>query len=144
MSAYAGLIIKTRLGAVSGVTTIVGSPPNDRIHKFWVPEKPTYPAIAFKLIDTDRLQGVHNDCGWVNATVQVISLAETADAALALAEQVRLALERYGSNQPAGIPFAGTTLYDIEMGSEAEGYAEEAEAFFVTQDWTVEHLETTP
>jgi hypothetical protein len=123
---------------------IVGEPPNDRIHKFWLPENPVYPAIAYKLIAVERLKGTYGDPGYCKATVQVICLAKTADAAAALDEQVRLALERFGSSQPAGIPFAGATLYDITIGSSAEGYADEVEAFFVTTDYTVEHLETTP
>lgn len=140
----AGDIIRTRLGQVAGVTGLVGAPPNDRIHKFWVPQKPTYPAIAYKQLGSDRLKGTYSDPGYAKVTVQLICLAKTADAADALAEQVRLALERFGSSQPAGIPFAGATVYDIEMGSSADGYSPEAEAFFVSTDWTVHHLETTP
>ncbi len=140
----AGAIIKQRLGEVAGVTGIVGAPPNDRIHKFWVPQKPTYPAIAYKQIASRRLQGTYDDPGYAVVTVLVLCLAETADAADALAEQVRLALERFGSNQPAGIPYAGTTLYDIKPGSSAEGFDDDAKAFFVSGDWEVHHLETTP
>lgn len=140
----AGDVIKARLGQVVGVTALVSVPPNDRIYKFWLPENPTYPAIAYKLISTDRLQGTYGDPGYCKATMQVICLAKSADGADALAEQVRLALERFGASQPAGIPFAGATLYDITVGSSAEGWTDEAQVFFVTTDYTVEHLETTP
>ena len=140
----AGDCIKARLGAVAAVTAIVGAVPNDRIHKFWVPQNPVYPAIAYKQLAARRLKGTYSDPGYAVVTVQVICLAKTADAADALHDQVRLALERFGSSQPAGIPFAGATLYDIVMGSSADGYDPEAEAFFVTTDWNVEHLETTP
>ena len=140
----AGDIIKARLRQVAAVTAIVGAAPNDRIHKFWLPEKSAYPAIAYKLLSVRRLRGSYSDPGYCEALVQVICLAKTADDADALDEQVRLALERFGSNQPAGIPFAGATLYDIEIGSSAEGYADEAEAFFKTTDYTVHHLEATP
>jgi hypothetical protein len=140
----AGDIIKTRLGAVAGVTGLVGAPPNDKIHKFWLPQGSALPAIAYKQIAARRLQGTYNDPGFVIVTVQVISLAATMDGAHELDRQVRLALERFGSSQPAGIPFAGTTLYDIKPGSSADGYADEAELFFVTTDYAVHHLETTP
>lgn len=140
----AGDVLKTRLGEVAGVTGIVGAPPNDRIYKFWLPQDPTYPAIAYKQIAARRLRGTYSDPGYAEVTLQVISLAKTMDGAHALDEQIRLALERFGSSQPAGIPYAGTTLYDIVMGSSADGYAEEAEAFFVTTDWTVHLLETAP
>ncbi len=140
----AGDVIKTRLGQVAGVTNIVGAPPNDRIHKFMLPQAPTYPAIVYRQIAANRLLGTYSDPGYAQVTVQIICYARTADAADSLHEQVRLALERFGSSQPAGIPFAGATLYDLVMGSSADGYDQESEAFFVTTDWTVHHLETTP
>ena len=136
----AGDIIKTRLAAVAGVTSLVGT----RIHKFWLPQGSTLPAIAYKQIAARRLQGTYNDPGYVMVTLQVLSLAATMDGAHELDRQVRLALERYGSNQPAGIPFAGTTLYDIKPGSSADGYSDEAELFYVATDYIVHHLETTP
>jgi len=144
----AGDIIKTRLQEVAGVYQLIGGAvaddPNTRIFKWWTPENPTYPSIVYKLQSTERLEGTYGDPGFCKATVQVIALDKTADGADALGEQIRLALERFGSNQPAGIPFAGTTLYDIHVGSQAEGYAFEAECFYFTCDYTVEHLETTP
>ena len=144
----AGDIIITRLGAVAGVYSLIGgSAPNDgnaRIFKFWAPEQPTLPCIVYKLNATERLKGTYGDPGYNKATVQIVAIAADPDGADALAEQIRLALERFGSNQPAGIPYAGTTLYDITVGSQAEGYDFSAEVFFVSCDYTVEHLETTP
>lgn len=138
----AGAIVKTRLAAVAGVTAIVGA----RIYRGMTPQKPTYPCIVFRRVPngSQRLRGVYSDPGYAKVPVQIVCLAKTQDQADAIAEQVRLALERFGSAQPAGTPFAGTTLYDIEMGSEAEGYAEDAEVFFVTTDYTVHHLEAAP
>ena len=138
----AGDIIATRLAAVAGVTDLVGT----RIYKGMLPQKPTYPAIVFKRVPNGsrRIRGVYDDPGYAIVPVQLVCLAATQDQADAVAEQVRLALERFGAAQPAGVPFAGTTLFDIEMGSDADGYSEEAEAFFVTVDYTVHHLEAKP
>jgi hypothetical protein len=140
---YAGDVIKTRLEAVAGVTALVGSPPS-RIYKGRTPQNPTYPCIVYKQVGSRRLQGTHNDPGYAMITVQVISLGVSQDEAHTLDKQVRLALERFGSSQPAGIPFAGGTLYDIKPGSSADGYSPEVDKDFVTSDWTVCHLETTP
>lgn len=144
----AGDVVKKRLIEVAGVYGLIGgAAPDDnvsRVYKWWTPENPTYPCIVYKLSGTDRLKGTYGDPGYTKATMQIIALDKTADGADALAEQIRLALERFGSNQPAGIPFAGATLYDIEVGSQAEGYSFEAEAFYVTCDYTVHHLEITP
>jgi hypothetical protein len=139
---YAGDVIKTRLEAVAAVTAIVGVPPS-RIYKGRTPQNPTYPCVVYKQSSARRLQGTYNDPGYAMVTVQVVSLADQLDDAHTLDKQVRLALERFGSNQPAGIPFAGGTLYDIKPGSSADGYAPEVDKEFVTTDYTVCHLETT-
>lgn len=144
----AGDVIRTRLQAVAGVTALVGAAPNDRIYRGMVPQKPDpiYPVIVLRRVPnaSARLKGVYSDPGYAKVPVQVICLGDTQDQADQVAEQVRLAIERFGSGQPAGTPFAGVTLYDIVMGAEAEGYVEEIEKFFTATDWTVEFLEATP
>lgn len=139
-------IIITRLQAVAGVTNLVGAAPNDRIYKGSAPEKPLYPLLVLKMAPGGkRMQGTYSNPGYVEQAVQLIALAKTMDEADELAEQARQGLERFGSAQPAGIPFAGTTLYDIVNAvPPADGYAEEVEAFFVTADYIVHHLEPTP
>lgn len=133
----AGDVLKTRLGEVAGVTDLVGAPPADRIYKFMTPEKPSYPAVVYRQISARRLTGTYGDPGVAFVTVQLVILAQTMDGAHALDKQVRLALERFGSDQPAGTPYAGTTLYDITVGSSADGYADDAQCFYVTTDYTL-------
>lgn len=140
---YAGDVIKTRLEAVAAVTAIVGVPPS-RIYKGKAPQNPTYPCVVYRQSSSNRLQGTYSDPGYAMITVQIVSLADTLDEAHTLDKQIRLALERFGSDQPAGIPFAGGTLYDIKPGSSADGYADVVDKEFVTMDWTVHHLEVTP
>jgi len=137
-------IILARLQAVAGVTAIVGAPPNDRIYKAMAPENPAYPLIVHKQISSRRMQGTYDDPGFAFATVQVISFDATADGADALDEQVRLALERYGSSQPAGVQIAGTMLQDITLGSSVSGYSFEVEKEYVSTDYTVMFQETAP
>jgi len=140
---YAGDVIKTRLEAVGAVTALVGAPPS-RIYKGRTPQNPAYPCIVYKQGGSRRLQGTYSDPGYAMVTVQVISLGVSQDEADSVDKQVRLALERFGSSQPAGIPFAGGTLYDIKPGSSAQGYAPEVDKDFVTTDYEIHHLETTP
>jgi len=139
---YAGDVIKTRLEAVAAVTALLGA--SDAIYLGRTPQAPVYPCIVYVQVSSRRLQGPYNDPGYAMVTLQVIVLAESLDAAYTLDKQVRLALERFGSNQPAGIPFAGGTLYDIKPGSTACGYSPEVEKNFITSDYTVHYLETTP
>ncbi|MFN7725152.1 MAG: DUF3168 domain-containing protein [Rubrivivax sp.] len=135
----AEIIVKTRLGAVSGVTALV----SDRVYPGALPQDAVLPAIVFKRISSRRLKGAHSNPGIVYATLQVICVgAKDApqDDVLALAEQVRLALDRYG-NIVNGVLVGGVLLYDIQLGSEAAEYDEALDAHVHSADYTVNHKE---
>ena len=132
----AGQVIKYRLANFAGVTAIVGASPNDRIYPVVLPEKPTYPAVTYRQVSGRRLQGTHDDPGVGIVTVQVTAFAQTYDAAKALAEQIRLALERYGT-AVTGTVIDGVTVYDITLGSDADEYVPELDIFAVATDFTV-------
>ncbi|MFN7881729.1 MAG: DUF3168 domain-containing protein [bacterium] len=135
----AEIIVKTRLGAASGVTALVG----DRVYPGALPQDAVLPAIVFKRISSRRLKGAHSNPGIVYATLQVICVgAKDApqDDVLALAEQVRLALDRYG-NIVNGVLVGGVLLYDIQLGSEAAEYDEALDAHVHSADYTVNHKE---
>lgn len=136
----AGKVIKYRLSTFAGVTAIVGTSPNDRVYPVVLPEKPTYPAITYRQIDSTRLQGPHSDPGVATVRVQVTAFAESFDAAKALAEQIRLALERYGT-AITGTDIAGVTVYDITIGSDADSYIPELDLFAISTDFSVTHQE---
>lgn len=136
-------VIKYRLGTFAGVTELVGSGSANRVYPGALPQDPTLPAIVFKRISSRRLQGVHSDPGVCYATLQVVCVGAKdgpADAVLALAEQVRLALERYGS-AITGTPIDGVTVYDITIGSEASDYDADLDAHVISTDYTVLHQE---
>lgn len=136
----AGSVIKHRLANFAGVTALVGVAPNDRIYPVVLPEKPSYPAIAYKQISARRLQSVHDDPGVAIVTVQVTAFAASYDVARALTEQIRLALERYGT-AITGTPINGVTVYDITIGSDADEYVPELDIFAIATDFTVTHQE---
>ena len=136
----AGKVIKYRLSTTAGVTAIVGASPADRIYPVVLPEKPVYPAITYRQVDSTRLQGPHSDPGVATVRVQVTAFAESFDAAKALAEQIRLSLERYGT-AVTGTPINGVTVYDITVGSEADAYIAELDLFAISTDYTVTHQE---
>lgn len=136
----AGNVIKYVLANTAGVTALVGASPNDRIYPVVLPEKPSYPAITYKQISGRRLQGVHDDPGVAIVTVQVTAFSGSFDEAKALAEQIRLALERHGT-AVTGTPINGVTVYDITMGSDADDYVPELDIFAIATDFTVTHEE---
>lgn len=133
-------VIKFRLTNFAGVTALVGAAPNDRIYPLAMPQVPVYPAITYKQVDSNRLMGTYDDPGVANVTVQVVAWAKTFDEVKALTEQIRLALERFGT-AITGTPIDGVTVYDIKMGSDADGYIGELDIFFITTDFTVTHVE---
>lgn len=133
-------VIKYRLSHFTGITDLVGVSPNDRIYPVAMPQDVVYPCIYYKRITSRRLQGTHDDPGYCYATIQVVCLAKTADELLTLNEQVRLALERYGSDIN-GTLIDGVLVYDITIGSEATDYEGALEAFYTTTDFTVMHKE---
>jgi hypothetical protein len=133
-------VIKTRLSSFAGVTALVGVAPNDRVYPSVIPQDPTFPLIMFKRSSSRRLTGAHTDPGICYATVQVVCLAKTADDVLALAEQVRLALERFGY-AITGTLIGSVLVYDITVGSDAVDYDGELDIHIATADYTVLHAE---
>lgn len=134
-------VIVSRLTTVAGVTDLIGASPF-RLYPLVLPQESErkYPAMTYKVIDSERTRGVYTDPGESKVRLQLTCWAETYNEAKALAEQVRLALERFGSG-PLGTLIAGVTVYDIFMGSEADTYEPSVQAYAVAVDYTVVHAE---
>lgn len=136
-------VIQYRLSTFAGVTALIGSGSNNRVYPGALPQDAQLPAIVYKRLSSRRLQGAHSNPGIAYVTVQVICVGAKdapADDVLALAEQVRLALERYGW-AITGAPIAGVIVYDITMGSEASDYDPDLDAHVISIDFTVNHKE---
>lgn len=130
-------VIKTRLGAFAGVTALV----SDRVYPGALPQDAVLPAIVFKRISSRDLKGAHSNPGISYVTLQVICVgAKEApqDDVLALAEQVRQALDRYG-NVYNGLVVGGVLLFDIQRGSSAADYDEALDAHVISTDYIVNH-----
>lgn len=133
-------VLKYRLSTFAGVTALVGAGDAGRVYPHVLPQKPAYPCIVYKRVASRRLQGAHSDPGVAYVTLQVICLDKSADTVLALGEQVRLALERYGWSI-TGTAIAGVTVYDTTLGSEASEYEDSLDVHFSTLDVTICHAE---
>lgn len=133
-------VIKYRLGSFAGVTALVGAGGAGRVYPNALPQEPTYPAIVYKRFSSRRLQGTHSDPGVCLATVQIICLARSTDDVLALTEQVRLALERYGT-AVSGTTIDGVLVYDITIGSDASDYDDALDVHLTSTDFTVTYQE---
>jgi hypothetical protein len=129
-------VIKTVLAAHAGTAALVGT----RIYPVLMPQEPTYPCITYRQVDSSRLQGVQTNPGVARIRLQVTGWAKTYEETKSLAEQIRLALERYGS-AITGTTIAGVVVYDIFMGSGADAYEPELDVFALSTDFTVVHEE---
>lgn len=129
-------VVRERLSTHAGTTALVAS----RIYPVVLPQEPTYPAITFSRVSSQRIEGVHTNPGMATVRIQITCWASTFDSAKSVAEQVRLALERYGTSV-SGTTIAGVTVYDIHMGSEADAYEPTLDAFASSVDFTVVHAE---
>lgn len=136
-------VIAYRLGTFAGVTAIVGTgTANDptRIYPVAIPQTRKMPLITYRVVSSDRIESVYSDPGMASVRFQITCWAQTYDDVKELAEQVRLALERYGS-AVSGTQINGVTVYDIHMGSEVDLYEPTLEAFGVATDYIVQHAE---
>lgn len=134
-------VIYARLTSFVGITDLVGGTGSTaRIYGISLPQEPVYPAITYRLINSERIESVHSDPGYAKARIQVTCWDATYQGVKALAEQVRLALERYGS-AVTGTVIAGVTVYDIHMGSQADVFEPELRAYAVATDFNVLHAE---
>ena len=87
-----GKAIHSRLSAHSGTSALVSA----RIYPMRLPQPPTYPAVRYQVIGAPRTHAMGVDTGEVHARVQVDCYATTYSGVRALADQVRLALNRWG------------------------------------------------
>ena len=120
----------TRLSTYSGLTALVST----RIYPLVCPQGVTYPAVVYQRISTmAREVAMGSDPGIVRARVQVTAWADNYTSAKAVADKVRLALERYRT----------TGLFDIYIIGENDLYDEEALKYGVAVDAKVVYLEAT-
>ena len=87
--------IIARLAAVSGLTTLIGTQPNMRAYPRLMPEAPTYPALTYTKVSEVRESAMGSDSGLVHARWQFDIWDTDRTRARNVAEQLRLALERY-------------------------------------------------
>lgn len=133
-----------RLANMSGVYSLIGGQGNvARIYPLRMPDAPTdanFPAVVFKQLHSQRVQGVYVDPGHAHVAVELSCYAKDYTSAKGLAEQVRLALERYGS-WPSGLQVNGVTVYDMLLDNDADDFDATLLAYKVTMELTVIHAE---
>lgn len=120
----------SRLTSYSGLTALVST----RIYPLVAPQGVIYPAVVYQRISTmAREVAMGSDPGIVRARVQVTAWADTYTSAKAIADKIRLALERYRT----------TGLFDIYIIGENDLYDEEVLKFGIAVDVEAVYSEAT-
>lgn len=121
----------TRLSTFAGLMALIAT----RIYPIIMPQGVTYPAVTYQRISTQpREIAMGEDPGIARARIQITSWGETFVSARTVADQVRLAMERY---TVAGI-------FDVYIIGEMDLYDPDALKFGVAIDCEVVHSEATP
>lgn len=138
----AWLAVSYRLANTAGVYNLIGGQGNSaRVYPMRLPDdSPTLPALVFRQKSSKRTEGVFTDPGHVHVGIELACYAKNYSDAKNLAEQVRLALERYGS-WPSGLAVNGVTVFDILLDDDADEFDAALLAYKVTMDFTVIHAE---
>lgn len=118
----------TRVTGVAGVTALIGTRmyPADS-----VPQDPTYPFLTYQRVSTQRESVSGSDIALVWARFQFDSFADTYDDAVALAAQVRAALQRYNGTVD------GVVIQQVFMANELDDFEASVEKGRVIQDYIV-------
>lgn len=125
MAAEAALV--ARLLAATGVTALVG----DRIAPLQLPEKPTYPGIAYRLVDRDPVSTFGDDQALSSHMIEVECWGASMASARAVGDAVRGALQRWRGS--AG----GVTVQATFLGGAFTDYDPETRSYSETIDFTL-------
>jgi hypothetical protein len=124
-------VLYTRLTTFSGLAALVGL----RVYaRNAMPQGGMLPAVSFYRVSVERVSAMGVDTGLARARVQVDTWDTTVDGARAVAEQVRLALQRWRNN-------TGTVVQDVYVLNELDLYEEETRLHRVMYDFDVVFVE---
>lgn len=113
MGAEAAVV--ARLLAATGVSALVG----ERVSPLQIPERPTYPAIAYRQLDREPVSTFGGDQALSAHYIEVECWGESMSSARAVGDAVRAALQRFrgssgGETVQASFLQGSSTDYDAE------------------------------
>ena len=122
--------IYTRLSGLAGLAALV----DDRIYPKILEQNCTLPAITYQRVSSERISAMGVDTDIVRARFQISAWAETYTEMVAVAEQIRLALQRYRIT-------TGTKIDDCFMLPEVDLFEEEIRTFQRAMDFEIIYRE---
>lgn len=117
----------TKLTGDSAVAALVSA----RVYNTRLPQKPTYPAVAYARISTGETMAHDGPVGYETARFQIDSYAQTFSEARALADAVRDCLN--GLHATVG----GVVIHAVILDNEFSDWGDLLDIWRITQDFIV-------
>lgn len=129
--------IRQHLTANGGVSALVAT----RVHPQVLPQRPTYPAVRYAVIDTPRDMHMQGASGLTWPRVQIDGFAQTYAAAVELAKAIRLAMNGFQGTMGTG---PGVEVDAVFLVDERDLYDDDTELeglYGISQDFEIHHHE---
>ena len=123
--------VRWKLVNVAGVSALVST----RVYSSELPQKPTYPAVIYERVDSQRDYTLSGPSGFVTSTFQLRAYAETYGGAKTLAVKIRQSI-----NGMEGT-ILGVRLLGVFLQSESDEFDDELQNNSVLLDYTINHDE---
>lgn len=124
-------VLYTRLTTFAGLTALI----ENRVYaRNELPQGAVLPAVSFMRAGVERVSAMGVDTGLARARIQVDAWASTYDGVRAVAEQLRLALQRWRNA-------TGTVVQDTYVLTELDLYETETRLHRVMFDFDVVYVE---
>lgn len=124
--------IRDKLLNDANVSALVGT----RIYSSELPQKPTYPALIYERVDSERDFTMEGPSGFVESTFQIRVYAESYQEAKDLSNKTRQALN--GLSEIV----LGVRIHAIFLQSDSDEFDDDLEINSAILDFTVNHDET--
>jgi len=118
--------IYSRLSGFAGLSALV----NARIYPLHLPQKPSYPCVAYRRVSSKPISLLAADTDIMESTFDIASFSKEEDESFIVAEQIRLALQRWSGTE-ATVVVMDCMLLNIDQNYEPDLEIYESELSFM-------------
>lgn len=117
--------LHSRMSGYAGLSALIGT----RIYPLHLPQKPVYPCAAYRRTSTKPVNLLSRDTDIMIANFDVAAFSRSADSTFAIAEQIRLCLQRWQGTE-SGVVIMDSMLTNIDQDYEPDLEIYESELSF--------------
>lgn len=107
--------VYSRLTTFAGLSALVST----RVYPLHLPQKPTYPCIAYRRAATDSEPLLSTDTDILKAKFEIASFSKAYDSSVSVGDQIRQAFQRFKGVE-SSITILDTILIDLDQSFEAD------------------------